>query len=354
MTPDIIVIIVTKNRASAIEKYALPSLARSDFRDFACVVWDASDDELTKGVVEKGSWNFEALWFRAQRMGSSSQRNDAVLYALDRWPLARFMVFMDDDAELSPDALGGVMRTFTERGAAIVNIPQKPLCPPSLRLRLINGLKRLFGMNRHGVTPFLYNYGAWNETPGDRAEWASGCGMGVDAKVFKDARAFLPEEFQRFGGYALGEDLAFSFFIHKKMGGVTINALNGYVLHHAAAGARLNVENMAAAKWYNFHLLWDAIYGNTKGFKRLCLALSFKLFMYASVLKLLLRARSLDIASALRGVRKANDEVARYRARGDNGELFGHKVWNCDLPAIDNPVFVKDFRIYSRDELHER
>ena len=30
------------------------------------------------------------------------------------------------------------------------------------------------------------------------------------------------------------------------------------------------------------------------------------------------------------------------------------KVWDCDLPAIDNPVFVRDFRIYSRDELHER
>ncbi|GHV46381.1 hypothetical protein FACS1894204_07870 [Synergistales bacterium] len=324
MATDIVVIIPTKNRAAAIEKYALSSLARSAYRDFVCVVWDASNDELTKGVVEKTSWNFEALWFRAPRIGSSSQRNDAVLYAIDRWPLARFIVFMDDDAELSPDALGGVIRTFTERGAVIVNIPQKPIYSPSLLSRLMNGLKRILGMNRHGVTSFLYNYGGGCERSGEYAEWASGCGMGVDVNVFKGMRVFFPEEFQRFGGYALGEDLAFSFFIHKKMGGSIVNALSGHLMHHIAPGARLDIENMAAAKWYNFHLLFDAIYGDATGFKKPRLMFFFKLFMYSSVLKLLLRARSLDIAGAARGVRKANDEATRYRARGDNGGLFGY------------------------------
>ncbi|GHS87317.1 hypothetical protein AGMMS49957_06960 [Synergistales bacterium] len=322
MAPEIVVIIPTKNRAAAIEKYALPSLARSVYRDFVCVVWDASDDELTKDITEKESWNFDAFWFRAPRIGSSSQRNDALLYALDKWPDARFAVFMDDDAEFSPDALDGVTRTFAERGATIVNIPQKPIYSPSLHSRLMNGLKRALGMNRHGVTSFLYNYGGSDEARGGDMEWASGGGMGVDVNVFRKMGVFFPEEFQRFGGYALGEDLAFSLFIRKKMRGSIVNALNGHFLHYAAGNARLDVENMAASKWYNFHLLFGAIYGDAKGLKRPCLVLAFKSFMYAAVLKLLFRARSLDIAGAARGVRKANDEVARYRARGDNGGLF--------------------------------
>ena len=32
----------------------------------------------------------------------------------------------------------------------------------------------------------------------------------------------------------------------------------------------------------------------------------------------------------------------------------GVKVWDGSLKAIDNPVTVGDFRVYSREELHER
>ena len=30
------------------------------------------------------------------------------------------------------------------------------------------------------------------------------------------------------------------------------------------------------------------------------------------------------------------------------------KVWTGALPVFDNPLHVKDFKIYSREELHER
>jgi len=32
----------------------------------------------------------------------------------------------------------------------------------------------------------------------------------------------------------------------------------------------------------------------------------------------------------------------------------GLKVWDGRLPAIDKPVYLDDFRIFTRDELHER
>ena len=38
------VIIATKNRADALEKISLPSLAKQDFKDFEVIIWDASYD----------------------------------------------------------------------------------------------------------------------------------------------------------------------------------------------------------------------------------------------------------------------------------------------------------------------
>jgi len=314
MKPDIAVIIPTKDRSEAINKYALPSLARSSFREFVCVVWDASEDDLTRGVVEDSRWDFQVRYFKAQRKGSASQRNDAVKHVLDSCSDVKYIVFMDDDSELSNDALAGVEESFRESGASIVNIRMKPTAPFSFRSRVSLCLKRFLGMNRHGVTLFLYNYGGEDEAAGCKVEWANGGGMGVNISVFRDMGIFFPEDFQRFGGYALGEDLAFSLYVGKKLGGCIINSLYGHYLHYAVGSARLNVKNMAAAKWYNFHLLFDAIYGEEQGRAP---KLRFKLFMAAAALKLLVRARSFDVLSVLRGVSEARTAYRRYRSEND-------------------------------------
>jgi glycosyltransferase involved in cell wall biosynthesis len=310
------VVIPTKNRSEALGKYALPSLERSEFRDFVCVVWDASDDDLTRAVVENG-WGFEVIYFRASRPGSASQRNDAVKYVLGSDRGVKYFLFMDDDSELSEDALAGVVESFEKRDALIVNIPMKPLRPASFRPKASLALKRLLGMNRHGATAFLYNYGGEDEAAGHQAQWAGGNGMGVDVSVFRDLRVFFPEEFQRFGGYALGEDFAFSFYVSQKLGKNLINSLRGHFLHYSAGPARLNVGNMAAAKWYNFHLLFDALYGDGKLGRPP--KWRFKLFMVAAAVKLLLRARSVNFLAVLRGVWSAKKAYKRYRAeRGIN------------------------------------
>ena len=213
VNPMLAVVIATKNRSEAIRKYALSSLERSSFRDFVCVIWDAGDGASTQEVAEDRSWTFEIAYFKALRVGSSSQRNDAVRYILEHYPSARAVVFMDDDSEFSEDALAGVAASFRDSGALIVNIRMKPLLPQ--RGRAVQRLKCFLGMNRHGVTPFLYNYGGSDEAAGIDAEWASGGGMGVDVSVFK-RRLFFPEEFQRFGGYALERTAPFRFSCSKK------------------------------------------------------------------------------------------------------------------------------------------
>ncbi|MDR2529260.1 MAG: glycosyltransferase [Synergistaceae bacterium] len=308
MSPEMAVIVATKDRAEAIRKYALPSLNRSEYRDFVCVVWDASRDEATRAAMEEGSWEFQLLYFRAPRPGSSSQRNDAARYVLEAIPSVRHVVFIDDDSELSPDALGGVRAAFQEEGVRIVNIRMKPVAPPSFRRRASQAMKRLLGMNRHGATPYLYNYGGDDEPGGIEVDWASGGGMGVDVSVFKELRFFFLEEFQRFGGYALGEDFAFSYYVSRKGFGRVVNSREGYFLHYAVGSARLDVENMAASKWYNFHLLFDRIYGKEGG---LWLRARFKLFMCAATVKLLFRARSLDVPAVLRGVSAAREQAAQ-------------------------------------------
>jgi glycosyltransferase involved in cell wall biosynthesis len=327
MESIIVVVIPTKDRSEAIGRYALASLERSSFRDFVCIVWDASDDDLTRGVVEDSQWSFEARYFKAPRRGLPSQRNDAIKYVLSDLLSVRYIVFMDDDSELSEDALAGVAETFRESGALIVNIPMKPTAMKpidtlSFRYMASFELKRLLGINRHGVTSFLYNYGGEDEPAGCEVEWASGCGMGVDVSVFSGMEVFFPEEFQRFGGYALGADLAFSLYVSKKLGGCLVNSLRGHLLHYVAGAPRLNIQNMAASKWYNFHLLFDAIYGGEElgqgrapklRIKKLC----FKFFMAAAALKLLLRARSLDVLSVLRVISEARSAYRRYRKEND-------------------------------------
>jgi hypothetical protein len=242
---------------------------------------------------------------------------------------------MDDDSALSEDALGGVVASFRENGVSIVNIPMKPLTSPSFLSKTLQCLKRLLGMNRHGATSFLYNYGGSDEPRGCDVDWASGCGMGVEISVFKEQRLFFPEEFQRFGGYALGEDFAFSFFMSKKKHRRVINGVYGDLIHYAAGSARLDVKNMAASKWYNFHLLFDALYDDVEdpglGSPRLWgLKIAFKLFMWSAALKLLFRAGSWDVRAVLRGVVAAKAALRRYREDGDRGALMNPNVDHCD------------------------
>ena len=321
LTVPLAVIIATKNRSEAIERYALASLERSEFRDFVCVVWDASDDDLTRKAAEDGAWTFPIRYFKAPRPGLTSQRNDAVDHVLEHIPSVRYVLFIDDDCELSHDALRGILITFEKTEASVVNLPMLPNSGQRT-CGLLSRIKKRWGRKRHGATEFLYNYGSDEEKPGGDADWASGGGMALDVDVFCTLGCFFPEDFQRFGGYALGEDFAFSFFLHKKMGIRIVNSLGGHFFHYPAGGARLNVANMAASKWYNFHLLFECLYDDVRGPRLLWLKIKFKLFMFAAALKLLFRARSPDLLSLFRGIGSARAALREFHAERSIKTLF--------------------------------
>ena len=315
LTVPLAVIIATKNRSEAIERYALASLERSTFRDFACVVWDASDDERTRKVVEDGAWTFPLRYFKAPRSGLTSQRNDAVDHVLEHIPSARHVLFIDDDSELSEDALEGVLRTFGDEEVWGVNVPHAPILEgDGNEGKEIRKETRASSGSRI-MTSYLHNRGTCPEPNGIDVDWLSGCGMAFRREVFGELGLRFPEVFQRFGGYALGEDLALSFYLHKKKGRKLKNAVSGTLRHYAAGGARLNVANMAASKWYNFHLLFDCLYDDVRGPRLLWLKVKFKLFMFAAALKLLFRARSLDLLSLFRGIGSARAALREFHAK---------------------------------------
>ena len=311
MQPLIAVIIATKNRHEAIEKYALPSLERSSFRDFACIVWDASDNDATKDVIAQERWSF-VDYHKAPRSGLTSQRNDAAEYALQAYPSAGYFLFIDDDSEISPDALDGLAESFKDETVSGVNIVNVPFI----------GMDIKSSSEARTVTSYLYNRGSSPEPFGAAVEWLSGCSMAFRSEVFSKLNMRFPESFQRFGGYALGEDLALSFYMYKKMGKKLVNSVFGTLCHHAAKGGRLNVQNMASSKWYNFHLLFDAIYDDVKGFRLLWLKIKFKLFMAAAAVKLLIRARSLNIPAVLRGIAEAKNALKEFYKTDDIKKLF--------------------------------
>lgn len=311
------VIIATKNRVSALQHYALASLIHSAMKDFVCVIWDASDDLETEKLVRENDWPFELIYRKALRTGSSLQRNDAVDFLMEFYPLIRFMVFIDDDCALSNDALGGVLETFCTLSPIMINVPMKPLESYSLSRKINHNIKTLLSMSRHASFPFLYNYGSENEPNGIAVEWASGGGMAVDVSLFRNFKIRFPEPFQRFGGYALGEDFAFSYYVSCKLKQKIVNSLRGYFLHYHAGSARLDLRRMAASKWYNFHLLFDAIYDDLYGVKYAWRRFQFKLFMWAAALKLLFRAKSVDIFSVFKGINDARLALIEYYETND-------------------------------------
>ena len=321
MSPRIAVVIATKNRYEDIQRHAFASLERSAFRDFVCVVWDASDDDRTRDSVQRKSLNFQCMYFKAPRRGSSSQRNDAVEYVLQTYTSVQYILFMDDDCEISPDTLDGILETFKMSDVSLVVLPIYPSSGEREAV-WVSWVKRRLGWNHYGATDFLYNYKSSEGKPGGMAEWAGGSCIAADVNIFAKEGHFFPEEFQHFGGYALGEDFAFSFFLHKKKGKRIVNSLRGHFLHFPAKGARLNVAGMVASKWYNFHLLFDALYSNRHGRSLLWLKLKFKLFMVLAAFKCLIRTRSLNPLPALRGIKEARMALKEYHGTQDIKKLF--------------------------------
>jgi len=91
-----------------------------------------------------------------------------------------------------------------------------------------------------------------NDSPGE-VEWLNGGSMSFKKEIFN--KFHFEEKLQKFGGYALAEDVQFSHsLVRNKM--KLIISEKGYVIHHEAKGGRLENERVTAAFIYNHFIVW--------------------------------------------------------------------------------------------------
>ena len=258
---EISVVIATRNRSEALETISLPSLAKQDFKNFEVIIWDASDDDKSKVVVEtfiQSHPDMMIRYFKAPRVGSASQRNDAVKVAN-----GEIIFFIDDDSEVSQDGIFSLNEAFEDESVFGVGLPLKNLKNNkeknfSFRSKISKIYSIIFSLQHEGKNRKVMLSGcniwpSWGHEKFGEVEWLSGCSMAYRKELF-DKFSF-DERLQKFGGYALAEDVQFSHQILRNKKKLIITE-KGFIIHHEAMGERLENEKVFSARIYNRFIVW--------------------------------------------------------------------------------------------------
>ena len=254
------VIIATKNRAEELRTISLPSLAKQDNRDFEIIAWDASEDDRSEQVVEAFAAahpDLSIFYFKAPRAGSCAQRNDAVKVAR-----GEIVFFIDDDSEVSPDGIAALRDTFEGQAALSgtclpldyflfrASVGKSGSKTEQLRAFLLAIYGNVFG-------PVFGGSGVFKASlPGhpNRVSYLSGCDMAFRKGVFQHHS--FNERLQKYGGYALWEDIEFSQRLHRE-GHILCVTEYGFVVHRAASGQRAgDLFNKGKLQGYNACVVW--------------------------------------------------------------------------------------------------
>lgn len=271
------VIIATLNRSRAIAEISLPSLLKQDSTDFEILIWDASADNLTRDAARRCQQDFSRRgitlqYCRAPRKGLASQRNDAVKKAK-----GSVIFFIDDDSEVSPGGISALSAVFFRildlKGAGLplttASSAERSAVHEIFPRRLLLWAKKNLWRGEGGyrkIRKSAMNAAPAKEAPGV-AEWLAGGGMAFRRLVFNELR--FDERLERFGGYALGEDMDFSHRVLLHFREPLLIISGGGVIHHAAEGGRLDRVSMNASIFYNMKIIRDNF--NSYGVKYLLL-----------------------------------------------------------------------------------
>jgi len=254
---SISIIIVTLNRPDELETIALPSMVDQTYKKFEVIVWDASDNNESKRVCSEFAAKHPAIklrYFKAPRKGLASQRNDAVKEAR-----GDIVFFIDDDAAISSDGLQSLHDTFQDpqiTGAALaVRLPHKG--NKNVASFWGNITRRAMLLSHVGPQRVCLLSG-WallprDEKPSRPAQWLSGCSQAYRWEVFKDN--CFEEKLEKFGGYAVNEDLQFSQKLFRQ-GKKLFIAEKGYVFHKYVSGNRMAGSGQFAALFFNQYITW--------------------------------------------------------------------------------------------------
>jgi glycosyltransferase involved in cell wall biosynthesis len=336
------VIVCTLDRAHVLEAICLGSLAAQEQPGrVELIVCDASSDTATADAVRE--WgrahpDWPCTYVQATRRGSCSQRNQSVRVAR-----GDILLFLDDDLELLPGALVALAQAF-DRDAACqygglecmrvlpvdAERPELDLAKrPHPWFVSLFGLQTEWGPKR--ILPGGFNTGGG---PVDRetasalrreegrivdVEWMSGCCMAFRAGVFRDGGIRFDERLERFGGYALAEDVVVSLAVRRTIGLRLGRCSSAQAVHWEAPGGRGDDRSRWAARAYNHRIVWAL-----SGAPTMARRLSWLRSQVGSVIQCL-RHRRMDwlrgLADGWRAIRldetsRASASVSRTR-RGD-------------------------------------
>ena len=253
---DVSVIIATRNRANALEYYALSSLSKKSIPTQELLVIDSSDNDYSRMICEtrKESLRSSLVWIRAKRAGSASQRNLGATLAK-----GGILFFIDDDSELEADAIKVIMESFADPSIAGVGLPirnfQKTGMPKANILIRILYYESLWPKRRTINAATVNSIGAMDWA--GPADWLSGCSMAVRRDAFFNAGGF-DEGLETFGGYALGEDIELSHRL-KLSGGSLMIADSSGMYHHSVLGGRPDSDNAISLLLYNRYRIWRSL-----------------------------------------------------------------------------------------------
>lgn len=267
------VIIPTINRAKTLRDISLPSLINQTFSNLEIIVWDASEDNSSKMVVEEFINNYPYIdikYFYAERKGLASQRNDAIKKAD-----GDIVLFIDDDVYLESHFLESLLKIYENDKEKKIGGAQGLILDPrkdeTLKSKIVYFLTEIIsflfllgGSSFRQKVLYSGKYVSYPVLPIDYSkkylttdtidndlQWLSGCCMSYRREIFEKFGYRFDEELEKFGGYAYMEDGDFSYRVYKNLKFQLVRVRSAICIHYHVIGGRGNLKNNFASRAYN-------------------------------------------------------------------------------------------------------
>ena len=270
------VVIVTRNRAAELKAISLPSVARQSLSPVQVLLWDASDDDATRDGAAGMQASMPTLeYVRAPRRGIPSQRNDAIPHCM-----GDIILFLDDDAELWPDALAQLVIVFDADTESRIAGCQCTLVAGARWKNRTSGLRWFLAhlyrsvfvldtFSRHqgflssghttGAEPLLEAKALSQATQGgceQGLQWMWGGCAAWRRDVFDLPGIRFDEELQRTSPYAFLEDVMLSRQVVRTTSLGLVRARAALCVHHETGGGRVDLRVFGRMYSFNYWLVW--------------------------------------------------------------------------------------------------
>jgi glycosyltransferase involved in cell wall biosynthesis len=252
-------IIPTLNRPDDLRR-ALSSVGANIRLPDEVIIVEQGDARRTKNIASKFELNVQVIYL--ERKSLASARNIGITASG-----GDIIMFIDDDVEIDVEYVRNVKKYF-ETHQEVLGVTGKDLIYVSTRRGIVRVLRRCVGFlffrsalrgpsrilrSGHNV---LHNYADHEE----RIEWMPGCSFSVRKIIFDKGFRFD----ERLIGWCFGEDVMFSYAVHKKYPGSLRYVPQVRFTHNASPASRTpNEQKIRMETLYRFMFWKEQVYGGS-------------------------------------------------------------------------------------------